>query len=264
MRLRTPAVLTAAAMTLAGTLVVPATATAAATAPAAVVRLDNNGKVGRFEVALISGTVQCRAGAIVQELVVTVTQGTRTGTTATTNGIVCNGATHAIEVSVGASDFGPFAPGFASVDARLTVLKPGSMDPLPQGHANKQVWLRPPVRMVAASHARLAADGSLRLRVTARCETPWYADGISLSVSQDPPGFIGGEAFLPDVPVCDGQDHVFTVRFAPTQDPFRVGRAHVLAFLTVLDPASGDPVDQAQVNRTVRVLRPLAAVAAPR
>jgi hypothetical protein len=96
----------------------------------------------------------------------------------------------------------------------------------------------------------------VRLRVTAKCQTPWYADGISLSLSQDPPGFIGGEAFVPDVPVCDGQDHVFSVRVRPDADPFRLGPAHVLASLTVLDPVSGDPVDQAQVNRSVRLVRP--------
>lgn len=255
MRFRTPAVLAAAALLLAAPLAVPVPATAATT-PAAVVHLDNNGKIGRFDVALISGSTQCRAGAIVQELVVEVTQGTRSGLTATAAGIVCDGAPHPFEVSVTASDFGPFVRGFATVDARLTVLKPGSLDPFPQGHANKQVWLRPPVTMTVASHGRLLADGAVRLRVTAKCQTPWYADGISLSLSQDPPGLIGGEVFVPDVPVCDGESHTFALGITPSADPFRAGPAHVLAFLTVLDPASGDPVDQAQVNRTVRLLLP--------
>jgi Family of unknown function (DUF6299) len=241
----------------AGAAPLRATDAAANPPPAAVVRLDNNGKVGRFDVALIAGSARCRAGAIVQELVVSVMEGARSGSTsAIPAGLVCDGAFHRFEVSVGASDFGPFTPGFVDADARLTVLDPDSMDPLPQGHASKQVWLRPAVKLAVLSSGRLLRDGTVRLTVVARCETPWFAAGISLSISQSPPGLIGGETFLPDVPACDGVDHTFRVRVAASVDPFRPGKSQVLGFLTVLDPDSGDPVDQAQVNKVVRLNGP--------
>ena len=62
------------ALALSGMLGMAATATAAPL-PAAQVTLDGTGVIGRFDSAVISGSLRCRAGAVQQELVITVHAG---------------------------------------------------------------------------------------------------------------------------------------------------------------------------------------------
>jgi hypothetical protein len=60
-------------------------------------------------------------------------------------------------------------------------------------------------------------------------------------------GTTGGSAFGDVGIVCDAQWHAFRVRVIPSS-PFVVGTVHVLAYLTVYDPLSFDPVDQASAS----------------
>jgi hypothetical protein len=110
-------------------------AAAAATAGGQV-EVGSVAKVGRFGSAIVTVWATCR-DAVVADLVIDVVQGSRSGTLTGTQGLICDGQWHRLrpEVSprlVDPAVDGPFEPGPARVDARLSLLDLDTLDPLPQ------------------------------------------------------------------------------------------------------------------------------------
>jgi hypothetical protein len=224
-------------------------AAAAATAGGQV-EVGSFAKVGRFGTAIVTVRATCR-DAVVADLVIDVEQGTRSGTLTGTQGLTCDGRWHRLRPEVSArlvdpAVDGPFEPGPARVDARLSLLDPETFDPLPQAFDSEIVTLLAPVEVRIGWQVKLNAGGSASVPVKARCQRPWVEPGLSVEVSQSD-GTTGGSASGDFGLVCDAQWHAFRVRVIPSS-PFAVGTVHVLAYLTVYDPLSFDPVDQANAS----------------
>jgi hypothetical protein len=162
-------------------------AAAAATAGGQV-EVGSVAKVGRFGTAIVTVRATCR-DAVVADLVIDVEQGTRSGTLTGTQGLTCDGRWHRLRPEVSArlvdpAVDGPFEPGPARVDARLSLLDPETFDPLPQAFDSEIVTLLAPVEVRIGWQVKLNAGGSASVPVKARCQRPWVEPGLSVEVSQ--------------------------------------------------------------------------------
>jgi len=246
------------ALALSGMMGMAATATALPT-PAAQVTLDGTGVIGRFDSAVISGSLQCRAGSVQQELVVTVTQGADSGTSVLNN-FTCDGTWHRFTTESLTDPLGgPFEPGNTWVDARLTVYEPVNYDPLPQGHDANAVWLRPNVKVTAVWPMVLGSDGNVTVTVDAVCRGPWAADSIGVNLYQGLNGLDAyGETYVgyPPVP-CDGKLHRLKVVVEPLGDTvFRIRPTILALSMSIWDEAwTGDPINGYTWQGQVRIVR---------
>jgi hypothetical protein len=242
---------------LSGVLGVAAIATAAPPPPAQVT-LDGVGLLGRYDDALVSGSLRCQAGSVEPELVVRVTQGMVTGASAVNN-VACDGAWHRFTVSVFTVSLdGPYVPGDSWVDARLTVHDPASHDPLPQGHDANNVWLRPNAKITPVWPLVINDDGTMTVTMYAVCRGPWAASSISVQLNRTSDLLIVGTAYLESPPViCDGQRHWVEVVVEPipgitfVEKPLRV-----TLFFSIWDEAdTGDPINGVSWEGQIRVVR---------
>jgi hypothetical protein len=225
----------------------------AATAPARV-NIGPTATVGRFDTAVLNIWTACRDQALVAELTVEVTQDTVSGSRSGDFGITCDGGFHRVQVELFSDTGDPFNAGPVHVTALLTVLDPDSMDPLPQGRDSADVTLLAAVDVKIGGPVHLNKDGSVGVPVKTRCQRPWVDAGLDVDVSQNA-GTNGGGTFVGDgALVCDARWHKRIVRVIPTS-PFAVGSVHIDVFLTVYDPDSFDPVDQARASADRRVVR---------
>jgi hypothetical protein len=228
------------------TALVPAARAQAAT-PAATVVIASPGKVGRFDTAVINLSQSCRAGAVVAELVVEVKQGTLTGTKAGPLGARCDGLTHKLQVEVFSSTGDKFLPGPVQVSALFTVLDPDSMDPLPQGRDSATVTLLPAVEVAIGQEGAVGRFESVSIPVLYRCQRPWIVSGLDVNVTQ---GGVSGTAFRETGLVCNARWHHVSVGVSTgSGGSFGRGFADVNVSITVQDPESFDPVDQARTSK---------------
>jgi hypothetical protein len=207
---------------------------------------------------VISGTLQCRAGSVEQELVITVTQGAESGTHAISN-FPCNGKNHRFSTSLMTDPLGgPFAPGRTWVDARLTVYEPVMHDPLPQGHDANAVWLRPSVKITGVWPAVLNRNGTMTVKADAVCRGPWEAESISVQLLQPGDSQVDGSVYLsyPNVP-CDGTAHRLKIVVPPALGVKFVAKPTLVALnMSIWDAAdTGDPINATGWEGTIRVVK---------
>lgn len=250
-------VVATALLSLAGIGVAPAVAAEKAP-PAAVVSLDGVGMLGRFDAAVISGTVQCRAGSVEQELVISVYQGNEAGTHAITD-FPCDGYQHRFSTSLLTDPLGgPFVPGQSWVDARLTVHEPVMHDPLPQGHDANAVWLRPSAKITGIGPVVLSSDGTLTVTADATCRGPWATDSISVQVLQPGDTQVDGSTWLsePAVP-CDGIKHRLQLVVDPAPGVTFVAKPTLVVLAMSIWDAddTGDPINGTSWEGTIKVVR---------
>lgn len=231
----------------------PGGGAAVAAGPSATVAVGAVGKVGRFDTAVVTVAAGCQVGAVVQELVVAVTQGDLTGSRGGSFALRCDGAQHRVQVEVTSGTGNPYVAGSATVTARLTVLDEVTMDPLPQAVDVAVVVLRPAAELTIGWAVRLNAGGSASVPVRFRCQRPWVEAGLGVGVSQAQ-GTRYGFTFAQGDLVCDGRWHDRRMRVVASGSPYVVGPVTVSADLTVYAPVDFDPVDQARVT-VDRVLR---------
>lgn len=217
--------------------------------PPAEVRVAAIANIGAGGSAVIEAWVRCRDGALVQELVLEVSQPEASGTRAGDFGIVCDGGWHAVLVEVPAVTADPFRPGPADVLAFFTVLDPVTMDPLRQGQDARTVWILAPARVAVGRHGELDAAGQATLDVWARCRAPWVVATLSVELFQGEDQGSGNtdDFFL----ACDGRWFHREVRVVPAPGTFEPGSAWARASFAILDPSTGDPLFTATSARRV-------------
>jgi hypothetical protein len=113
---------------------------------------------------------------------------------------------------------------------------------------------KPPAAVnISERPARIGRDGSVPVKVWARCEPGLQAFELDVSVGQG--SAFGSTTIIgpPDVIVCDGLWHPILVRVLPERGSFRSGRATVDAFLGIFDPSEGDL--EATDSATIRLFR---------
>jgi len=238
-----------------------AASASAAPPPAASVSLDGTGVIGRFDSAVISGSLRCRAGSVDQQLVLTMYQGSDEGG-AVLSDFTCDGQWHRFSTSALTNPLGgPFAPGDTWVEAVLTVNEPVTHNPLPQGHDANHVWLRPNVKVTAVWPMVLGSDGRVTVTVDAICRGPWAAESIYVRLNQGLNGLDAyGETYVGSPPVpCDGRLHRLQVVVAPLGDPptvFRIRSTTVGLSMGIWDEAwTGDPINNYSWEGQVKIVR---------
>lgn len=212
-----------------------------------IARLAHEGPRGTI---LADLRAACRPGFVATELTVTFDQGEFTFTGLENVGaIVCDGRWHHVDVS------GPegFDTGEAVLTARLTVTKVAT-GATRVAADRETVWVRPAAAVRSAHTLRIADDGTVRVRLLARCDAPWLATQISVQVTQ---GDVTGSAFRTDdgFVTCDDGWHRVTLTVAPSAGQFHRGPARADASIDLLDPEFFDPVTQATSTTHVRLVR---------
>lgn len=230
----------------AAALVAPGLATAQAVDPAAAVRVETHAREGQGGTILGHLVARCSPGHVFQELTFEVTQNGFTSPGQQLGPIGCDGAWHRLAFT----SFDGFDPGRAVISARLTVIDGQSGDPAPQAVDSAAVWVRPAAKVTLPSGARVS-HGAVALWVNARCDRPWVEPDLAVSVGQGQVGATG--VVTRGQLTCDGRWHLLRLRAAPVTGAFHRGRVDVLAYLTVYDPESFDPVAQASASRSVAV-----------
>ena len=98
-------------------------------------------------------------------------------------------------------------------------------------------WLQPEI-----DGAHPLDDGSVAVRVTARCDEPWVASQVYVWIERQPEfggfGVLGDDEFP-----CDGDWHTVTVIVKPSFGTFQPGKATVEATIDLRDAEHFDPVD---------------------
>lgn len=103
---------------------------------------------------------------------------------------------------------------------------------------------------VLGSVAPVLADGSVRVRIGARCPSTYQPYELQVGVRQGEAFGSVGRIAPPPVVVCDGTPHVATVLVAPESGTFTRGRAQVDVFLGLFDTVSSADADL-ETSRTV-------------
>jgi hypothetical protein len=218
----------------------------------AEVKVSRDVRLGQGEAILATVFARCQSPWVPQDLFVEASQaeGTNTGSfLVPEDDVVCDGRWRRHEVQIFSFTSG-FERGRTTVTASLSVLDPIDFDPVAHDTDSLTVWVNAPADVRIARHATLDADGVLLLPVWVRCQRPWVDAGLSVDIAQ---GANGGEAFVEDGLVCDGQWHGVDLAFPGVPDPFQTGSATAHAFFTVHDPISFDPVDQGQDTAEVQI-----------
>jgi hypothetical protein len=211
---------------------------------AAEVRLGRDVRLGQFSQAVVAVQTRCRPGFAVQELRIDLVQlggdrGSRTGDF----GIVCDGAWHQLSVFVNTPDGGPFRPGWTKVFARLTVVEVTTGAQARPARDAISDFVHGQAEVKVSRDVRLGQEDAALVTVFVRCERPWIAQPMVVSVAQDE-GFTNGSA-VHDGIVCDDRWHRIDLRVYPSDERFHRGLTTVDASLDVLDPIDFDPVEQA-------------------
>ena len=107
-----------------------------------------------------------------------------------------------------------------------------------------------PIRVKVLSPATLAPGGGINVSIDVWCRPVGGPFERNVTVTQDD-GFVWTQRGLPDVP-CDRRWHRITVVATPFEGAFHAGTAYVSAYVSRLDPATGQTW-QGQDARTVRV-----------
>jgi hypothetical protein len=214
--------------------------------------------LGQFNEALIHVAARCRPGWVAEELVLEAVQGDATGTRAVDPDLACDGAWHRIDLSVSRGDGGPFDPGKMLVRATLTVVDENAGHP---GSTARDVVLarvHPQVAVRIAKPVRLGQGDAILVGVWARCDRPWVAQELTVSVSQDEGTNVGSTSGSFGFS-CDDRWHRIEAAVFSAAGDFHAGRTQVDAAMSVLDPIDFDPVATATDSDTVWVA-PAAAV----
>ncbi|OFE14170.1 hypothetical protein BA895_11115 [Humibacillus sp. DSM 29435] len=194
--------------------------------------------------AILTLSVRCFGGALVEKLPVTITQGQLAGADDVAPGnIVCDGVRRDVLVAPGSDDGEPFSVGPAVVTARLTVLDPHTMKPLPEVVSKQSVYLRPYVVVkIATGPVRLNSDGSAIVTASIKCLAPYRVSSFFVTASQNGGRITGNGNGDPENPPCDSTFHSYTFTVHPSK-PFVAGGIRVSALGYVFDAETGDPVD---------------------
>lgn len=111
--------------------------------PAAKVAVKRHVRLNDDGTASVTAFVRCDQPWIVQELVLSLTQGAGGGSAFQTDGIACDDRWHTVVLNITPGQV-PFSAGEAQVQAYFTVLDPLSFDPVAQAQATATVRLRRP------------------------------------------------------------------------------------------------------------------------
>lgn len=242
-------------MVLAGLGTPASAATTARHIPAPQLKIKHFGEPGLYGQVLLTLSVRCFGGALVEELAVDITQGEVSGRDVGDWGqIVCDGIRRDVFVGPYSNNGADFVAGSAKVTARLTVLDPKTMKPLPEAVSTHRVYLRPFVTVkIAPGPVRLNGNGSVVVRASIKCLAGYEVSDFSVSASQNDGSIYGNGSGDEENPPCDGtfHEHTFTVtakqRFVP-------GKILVTADGYIFDPDTYDPVDADSIDRTRRAL----------
>lgn len=245
-------VTTVGALVLAGLGSPASAATAVRDIAPPQLRITDVGDPLTYGQAILTLSVRCFGGALVEKLPVTITQGQMTGVDNVAPGdIVCDGVRRDVLVAPANDDGEPFSVGPAVVTARLTVLDPHTMKPLPEVVSTQSVYLRPYVVVkIANGPVRLNANGSAVVKASIKCLAPYEASSFFVKASQNGGRIVGNGNGATNSPPCDGAFHERTFTVSPNK-PFTAGGIQVSALGYVLDVETGDPVgwDTADSNR---------------
>lgn len=234
------------------------TTTTAVAAPkkSVTVTLDGVGVTSQWEFAEFSGAASCQAGAINQQLAITVTQGSHSGSTTATS-IICDGKKNRFSVKVRPDVGVEFEVGNAWVEARLTVHDPKTGSASQPATDANFVWIRPSGKITPVWPAVINKDGTMTVTADAVCRGPWVVNEVTVDVRQpgDPLLNASRAWSYPDVP-CDAKKHRLTFTLTPPEGKKFVPRAsNVQLSLGLEDPVEFDPVDQWWWGGTVSVVR---------
>lgn len=207
-------------------------------------RIKDVGDPLNYGQAILTLSVRCFGGALVEKLPVTITQGQMTGAgDVAPDNIVCDGVRRDVLVAPNNDDGEPFSVGPAVVTARLTVLDPQTMKPLPEVISTQSVYLRAyAVVKIATGPVRLNANGNAVLRASIKCLAPYEVSSFFVTASQNGGRIFGYGNGSVINPPCDGAFHELTFTVRPNK-PFTAGGIQVSALGYVFDPDTGDPVD---------------------
>jgi len=227
---------------------------ASAAVPPASVRVVGPGAIGRFDdQAVVPLQERCRVGWQARNIVVTVTQGTVTGTLTQAAGIPCDGTWHDVRLSVSSSTGEEFAPGDSRVSAKLTAHNPsGGLNRTASASSYLKLLEQAEIELGTMA-VRMGSGGVPRVPVRFRCQVPWVVSELGVTVSQND-GALTRSAFLHGDTdsrlICDGEWHRIVVYVGRPIDEeyFFYGPARVDLTLDVQDPVSFDPVDQANAT----------------
>jgi len=95
----------------------------------------------------------------------------------------------------------------------------------------------------------------MNVDVSARCDSAYEVQDLVVDVSQDA-GFLFGSVAGTFGLVCDDQWHMLTVQVPSSGDRWHGGATVVTALLDIVDPDTGDPVDQAVDTLQTNVREP--------
>lgn len=198
--------------------------------------------------ASVTLSIRCFGGALAKPLTVKITQGQVTGEQSEDrDDIICDGVRRDVHAFPYSDDGADFVGGPATVTARLTVVDPQTMKPLPEVVATQSVYLRPFVTVrIAKGPVRLNANGSAVIRASIKCLNLYQVTGFYVSASQNGGRVSGRGNGDAENPPCDGtfREHKFIV--TPNQ-PFVPGTIVVTVVGGVSDADTYDPVDGATV-----------------
>jgi hypothetical protein len=130
---------------------------------------------------------------------------------------------------------------------RLAVLAAAVCAVLPSATAAAQP---PDTIQVRVSSQAVLVGGSIEVSVRIRCEPFGEPLESNVTVSQDDQA-ISAQTGLPTVD-CDRRWHTVTVLATPLEGSFHTGRAFASAFVSRLDPTTGE-VRQGQDSRSITV-----------
>lgn len=246
----------AAALVLAGLGSPASAATAERDIRAPQLTIKHVGDPEQYGGASLTLSIRCFGGALAKELDVKITQGQVSGgRSEERDDIVCDGVRRDVADYPYSDDGQDFVAGPAMVTARLTVVDPKTMKPLPQVEATQRVYLRPYVTVtIAKGPVRINANGRLVVRASIKCRDLYQVSSFYVSASQNDGRIYGSAGLHGENPPCDGtlQERTFTI--TPNK-PFTPGKVRLTAVGGLLDAGTYDPVDVASVVRSRRAVR---------
>lgn len=206
--------------------------------------------------AVVTLAIRCFGGAVVQELTVGITQGEVVGRSSDyRDGPICDGIRRDVLIAPYSDSGEDFVAGTAMVTARLSVIDPRTMKPIPPVISTQRVYLRPFVVVtVAKGPVRLNTDGSANVSASVKCLAPYELSSFYVVASQNGERIRGSGQGDEENPPCDGMFHENTFTITANK-PFTPGKILVTAQGYVLDPDTGDPVDMASADRKRQAVR---------
>ncbi len=144
---------------------------------------------------------------------------------------------------------GGFDPGHATVHVRLLLADADSGADAGEVEVSERIWVRAAAKVRIPRTAKLRPSGLLRARVWIRCDQPWENYASFVSARQ---GAVSAEPRVVEDVVCDGTYQRRTAWLQPDGGDFRLGRARVMADITLTN-TDGDDGPGTWATRRVRV-----------